>query len=94
MRSEHLTDGELVGAIEGVGHDLKREDEVAFRIERKGIDAVLQAHVADEVFFIAREALTNAFRHARASQIGVELEYGSRYFSLSCNDNGCGFDPR
>ena len=47
--------------------------------------------MADEVFHIAREALTNAFRHAQATQINVELSYGLRFFGLSCEDNGRGF---
>jgi signal transduction histidine kinase/ligand-binding sensor domain-containing protein len=92
LRSEHLTDAELVGSIENVGKDLRRDDRIEFRVKREGIDAVLHAHVADEVYFIAREALTNAFRHAQASRIMVELNYGRRYFSLTCTDNGCGFE--
>jgi signal transduction histidine kinase/ligand-binding sensor domain-containing protein len=92
LRSEHLTDAELGDALENVGIDLNRDDKIEFRVERQGIDAALHPHVADEAFYIAREALTNAFRHAEASEIAVELTYGRRYFSLSCTDNGCGFD--
>ena len=33
----------------------------------------LHPHVADEVFSIGREAITNAFRHADASTIAVVL---------------------
>lgn len=47
----------------------------------------------DEIFWIAREALTNAFRHAGASRVSVELRYGVRYFLMVCADNGRGFDP-
>jgi signal transduction histidine kinase/ligand-binding sensor domain-containing protein len=92
LRSEHLTDAELIGSIENMGNDLKRDDKIEFRVKREGIDATLHAHVADEVFFIAREALTNAFRHAEASEITIEVNYDRRYFSLSCTDNGRGFD--
>ena len=93
LRSEHLTDAELIGSIENVGRDLAPGDDVQFGVKRRGRPVALHAHVADEVFHIAREALTNAFRHARATQIRVDLSYGRRFFSLSCQDNGCGFSP-
>jgi len=92
LRSEHLTDSELAGALENVGNDLRIDDKVAFCVIREGVDATLHAHVADEVFYIAREALTNAFRHSGASEIILKLAYGPRYFSMSCRDNGRGFD--
>lgn len=91
LRSERLSDAELVGAFEALGADFNRDGKVEFQVKREGSGAVLHAHVADEVFFIAREALTNSFRHAEASRITVGLSYGRRYFSLLCTDNGRGF---
>jgi signal transduction histidine kinase len=93
LRSEHLTDVELVGSLENAGGDLKLDDKIEFRVKREGVDARLHTHVADEVFYIAREALTNAFRHAEASEVAVKLTYGRRYFSLSCIEDGRGLDP-
>ena len=46
----------------------------------------------DEVFCIAREALTSAFHHSGALRIVVELDYEQREFRMSCCDNGHGFD--
>jgi signal transduction histidine kinase len=92
LRSEHLTDGELVASIENAGNDLRCDSDVQFSVQRAGSDVTLDPHVADEIFWIAREALTNAFRHAGASRISVELDYGARYFGMVCVDNGRGFD--
>jgi signal transduction histidine kinase len=50
--------------------------------------------VRDEIYRIGREALTNAFRHARADHIKIELQYGSRDFRLLVYDDGCGVDPQ
>ncbi|MEP7042903.1 MAG: triple tyrosine motif-containing protein [Dokdonella sp.] len=91
LRSEHLTDAELLGSLENVGNDLKLDDSVQYRVHRSGTNATLYAHIADEVFYMAREALTNAFRHAAAAQINLELIYGKRFFMLVCEDNGRGF---
>jgi len=49
--------------------------------------------VRDEVYCIGREALVNAFRHARARRIEVELEYDPRHLRMVIRDDGCGIDP-
>ncbi len=93
LRAERLTDAELIGSIETVVCDLALDDCVRSRVQRRGITTTLLPPVADEIFYIAREALTNAFRHSGASEIEVTLDYGRRYFTLSCRDNGRGFNP-
>ena len=93
LRSEHLSDSELVASLENVCKDLQFNDTVECRIKRSGTGATLYAHVSDEVFFVAREALTNAFRHAAASHIALDLVYGKRFFTMVCKDDGRGFQP-
>jgi signal transduction histidine kinase len=92
LRSENLTDAELKSLIEGVASNLNGIAAIDFAVERMGGTDILQSHVVDEVFCIAREALTNAFRHSGASRIVVELNYQSGQFTMSCCDNGRGFD--
>jgi signal transduction histidine kinase len=41
---------------------------------------------------VAAEALRNAFRHAQAHQIEVDLRYGDKAFTLRVRDNGRGID--
>ncbi len=48
----------------------------------------------DEVYRIGREALVNAFRHSRAKNIEIELEYASSQLRVLVRDNGCGIDPQ
>ena len=47
----------------------------------------------DEIYRIAGEALRNAFRHARARRIEVEIRYAERHFSVRVRDDGIGIDP-
>jgi PAS domain S-box-containing protein len=42
---------------------------------------------------IAREAMTNAVRHGRASRVRVTLEYRDHLLRLEVRDDGTGFDP-
>jgi anti-sigma regulatory factor (Ser/Thr protein kinase) len=50
--------------------------------------------VRDEIHRIASEALRNAFRHAHAGRIEVEIRYDQRQLRLLVRDNGKGIDPR
>jgi signal transduction histidine kinase len=94
LRLENLADAELKSLIEGVADNLRGIAAVEFAVERRGGEDTLQSHVVDEVFCIAREAVTNAYRHSGASRIEVELDYQKREFRMTCRDNGCGFDPK
>ena len=48
--------------------------------------------VRDDVHRIASEALRNAFRHAQARRIEVEIRYDRRRLRLRVMDNGKGID--
>ena len=47
----------------------------------------------DEVYWIAREAVSNAIRHAGASAVSVGVTYGIFRNTLEVEDNGCGIEP-
>ena len=46
--------------------------------------------VREEIFRIAREALLNAFQHAKAVKVEVELTYSRRTICLRIRDDGAG----
>jgi signal transduction histidine kinase len=50
--------------------------------------------IRDDVYRIGREALVNSFRHAQASSIEVEIEYGANQLRVNVRDNGIGIDPQ
>ena len=49
--------------------------------------------VRDEIYKIAAEALRNAFRHAQAGRVEVEIRYDDEEFRLRVRDDGKGIDP-
>jgi signal transduction histidine kinase len=53
---------------------------------KKRFDAERRQHI----FQIAREALTNAARHARARKVAINLTYGAQAMQLSISDDGVG----
>ncbi len=46
-----------------------------------------------EVYRIGHQPLMNAFRHADAAHIEIEIAYGVREFCLFVRDDGRGVDP-
>jgi signal transduction histidine kinase len=48
----------------------------------------------DEIYKIAAEALRNAFRHAHAGRIEVEIRYDDDEFRLRMRDDGKGIDSQ
>ena len=62
----------------------------AYRIELTGSAVPLHPVVQDELYQIAREAVANAFRHAQARHVRVELNYSARQFELRVSDDGQG----
>ena len=46
----------------------------------------------DEIYRITGEALRNAFRHARARRIEVEIQYDTRKVCVRVRDDGIGTD--
>ena len=56
----------------------------------RGVEPALTTEVRNRLFSIAHNALTNAFRHARAGKVEVELDFGAESVRLSISDDGVG----
>lgn len=67
--------------------------DLQFRVLAEGQRRPLHPLIRDEFYRIGREALTNAFRHADANHIDLELKYGPKRFRLLVRDDGCGIEP-
>jgi signal transduction histidine kinase len=63
-----------------------------FTVEIEGAPRDLVPLLRDEVYRITSEALRNAFRHAHARRIEVEIRYDPRQLRLRVRDDGKGID--
>ena len=79
--------------IRRVSVELFSDTPTQFSVVRTGSPRPLRPDCAEEVYKVAREALTNVRQHAHASSVEVELEYARDRFRLSIRDDGCGMDP-
>jgi signal transduction histidine kinase/ligand-binding sensor domain-containing protein len=77
---------------EGLANDPATRGPVTFQVAVEGESRDLQPILRDEIYKIAAEALRNAFRHAEARRIEVEIRYGIEQFRLRVRDDGRGID--
>ena len=85
---------DLQQAFGSAGEDLARGSPTEFRVVIEGAPRLLQPRVKDEVYRIGREAMINAFAHARAKQIEVQIIHDPNSFRLRVRDDGSGIDAR
>jgi signal transduction histidine kinase len=84
----------LPQALSDLGASLAAEHPATFALHISGSPRLLREAVADEVYCIAREAMLNAFRHAGATRIDLDLRYEADGLGLQLRDNGKGIEPR
>jgi signal transduction histidine kinase/ligand-binding sensor domain-containing protein len=84
----------IAQAFARIREELSIQKQTGFRVIVKGQPRSLRPILRDEVYRIGREAVLNAFRHAQANSIEVEIEYGTNQLRLLVRDDGCGIDPQ
>ncbi len=96
LRSSTFVDNDLANGIMAIGKELTSDtlavDAPTIAVEVEGAPRNLKPMVRDETYRIAGEALRNAFRHAHAQRITVEIRYDKRRFCLRVRDDGKGID--
>jgi len=90
LRLTTTVGNDLARAVRGIGDELSSEGSARFELLVEGETRELHPIVRDEVYRITREALRNAFIHARASHIEAEIIYAERLFQLRIRDDGDG----
>jgi ligand-binding sensor domain-containing protein/signal transduction histidine kinase len=96
LRESAAQNNDLAQAISTLGEELAADPNnprPEFRVAVEGKARDLHPIVRDEMYKIATEALRNAFRHAHARCIEVELRYDSEQLRLRVRDDGKGMDP-
>ena len=94
LRSSAFETNDLANAITAIAEELTKDTLRArspvIDLEVEGAPRSLNPVVRDEAYRIAGEALRNAFRHAQARRITVEIRYDKRHFRLRVRDDGKG----
>jgi signal transduction histidine kinase len=94
LRASTVEQNDLALAIRTVGEELASADHnqssPEFNVVVEGTSRNLHPILRDEVYRLAAEALRNAFRHAAAQKVEVEIRYDEKHFRLRVRDDGKG----
>jgi ligand-binding sensor domain-containing protein/signal transduction histidine kinase len=94
LRSHDADSHGLVESFTGIQQELALQQGISYHVTVEGVSQPLHQVIRDEVYRIGREAVVNAFRHSRALNIELRLEYGFKQFRIIVRDDGCGIDPK
>jgi signal transduction histidine kinase/ligand-binding sensor domain-containing protein len=96
LRVSTVERNDLALAISTLGEELENDSSnhrpATFRVAVEGQARDLHPILRDEIYKIAAEALRNAFHHAQAKQVEVEIRYDHDQFRLRVRDDGKGMD--
>ncbi len=92
LRPKLLENGDLYSALRRLSSQMFSHSSTHTICEMVGKPYTLPQDVENNVLRIGQEALTNAFKYARATEIRIELVYETRQFILRIKDNGQGFE--
>ncbi|MBV8831177.1 MAG: hypothetical protein JO108_18340 [Acidobacteriaceae bacterium] len=93
LRSSTATASDLIESLSRVGMELRTGELPRFQVFIQGDRCPLHSLIRYELDYIGREAITNAFHHARANSIEVGLFYSDHAMRLVVRDDGCGITP-
>jgi len=95
LRSPVVEINDLALAMRTLGEELTANaNSVDFQVQVEGKPRNLHPILRDEVYRITGEAMRNAFRHADAKRIEVEIYYDKRRVRVRVRDDGKGIDPK
>jgi signal transduction histidine kinase len=98
LRSSTMVGNDLACAIttfaQGLAADHNGQNCPEFRLYVEGKSRDIPPLVRDEVYQIACESLRDAFRHAGARRVEVEIHYDPRLLRMRVRDDGKGIDPQ
>jgi signal transduction histidine kinase len=98
LRSSTVVASDFALTINTLGQELASGETnpyaTEFHVEVEGTPQSLHPILRDEVYRIAGEAMRNAFKHAQAERIEVEIRYDERQLRLRVRDDGKGIDAK
>jgi signal transduction histidine kinase len=97
LRSSRGVTNDFAIAIRTLGEELAAgetsQKSPILDVAVEGAPKDLKPIIRDEVYRIAGEAMRNAFRHARARRIEVEIRYDEQHLRFRVRDDGKGIGP-
>ena len=92
MRGNISQEGNITAEIQSIVGELFKDRRCKVTVEAEGSPRPLSAVAHEEAVWIAREALTNAYRHSNAQNLNIQVSYTPKFFCLLIQDDGIGMN--
>jgi PAS domain S-box-containing protein len=89
-----LEDFGLLPALKWLLERFAKRSGIQFSLKTKGKERRYPRETEVALFRIAQEALANASKHARATEVSILVSYQMSSIVMSVRDNGVGFNPK
>jgi signal transduction histidine kinase len=86
-----LRGDDLPTALDGLARHAEKLFKISCRVEVAGNIPPLESNVSGQLYKITQEAVTNAFKHAKAKTVGIRLTNGSGELILTVHNDGLPF---
>ena len=93
LRPLMLDDLGLNAAIEWLARESARRMGIEVTVRQDETDPPVDSRTATTLYRTVQEALTNVARHARATDVSIEIHRRGDELVVSVQDNGIGFPP-
>ncbi|MFK3736983.1 sensor histidine kinase [Massilia sp. TN1-12] len=90
LRSQRGDHNDIGHALARFGQSLQEQFGPTFTLVATGTPRAIEPGARDEIYWIGREALFNAYQHAHARHVEAEIVYGDERFGLFVRDDGAG----
>ena len=90
LQSENSTD--LFRLFTRYAQQIKERSAFKIKLTTEGEPRFMSAKRMRHLFYVFREILNNIEKHARASEVSIEMCWDREYLNLMVLDNGSGFD--
>lgn len=92
LRPMSLDDIGLNETVETYAISFGKENQINVKTRIRKMVSPVESIIQVAVFRLVQEILNNVKKHSKASQVNIELEYGSVYLRLMIMDDGIGFN--
>jgi signal transduction histidine kinase/ligand-binding sensor domain-containing protein len=94
LRQDATRSREIGPLIDQIARQVGHASHVPIRFATTGQAVTLDPAVEHDLLMVAREAVSNAVRHAQPREVRLQLDFESDRVRMQVHDDGCGFDPR
>lgn len=84
-------DGDLLKMLQRSTFSMLGGERIPITLHREGSPRSISPKVADALFHVGREAISNVLQHSQATSMTLCLSFRLRQVSLTVEDNGIGF---